>query len=55
MSRYNPVKGLGSWLTPDRYQEGGALWYKAVGRAHIHDSITIINSINYPYVHVLCL
>jgi hypothetical protein len=46
MSQYNPVKGLvGSWLTPDWYQEGGALGYKVVGRAHIHDSI-IINTIN---------
>jgi hypothetical protein len=48
MSRYIPVKGLvGSWLTPDRYQEGGALGYKVVGRAHIRDSITI-NTINLP-------
>ena len=40
MSRYIPVKGLvGSWLTPDRYQEGGALGYKSMGRSHIHDSI----------------
>jgi hypothetical protein len=37
MSRYNPVKGLGSWLTPDLYQ-GGAPGYKAVGRAYIYDS-----------------
>ena len=45
LSRYNPVKGLfGSWLTPDWYQEGGALWYKVVGRAHIPDSI--INQYN---------
>jgi hypothetical protein len=44
--RYIPVKGLvGSWLTPDLYQEGGALGYKAMGWSHFHDSI-IINTIN---------
>jgi hypothetical protein len=48
MSRYNPVKGLGSWLTPDLSREGGALGYKDVGRAHIRDSITSINTINLP-------
>jgi hypothetical protein len=38
------LRGLvGSWLTPG----GGAPGYKAVGRAHIHDSITI-NTINLP-------
>ena len=42
------LRGLvGSWLTPDRYQQGGALGYKVVGRAHMHDSI-IINTINLP-------
>jgi hypothetical protein len=48
---------VGSWLTPDRYQEGGASGYKAMGRSHLHDrSIKIIiNTINYPHVHVLCL
>jgi hypothetical protein len=47
LSRFIHVKGLfGSWLTPDRYQEGGALGYKVVGTAHIHDSITI-NTINF--------
>jgi hypothetical protein len=51
MSRYNPVKGLGSWLTPDLYRIGRAPGYKAVGRAHIYDSITTINTINLP----LCL
>jgi hypothetical protein len=47
MSRYNPVKGLGSWLTPDLYRIGGALGYKAVGRAHIYDRTTI-NTIKLP-------
>jgi hypothetical protein len=48
VSQNIPVKGLvGTWLTPDRYQEGGALGYKVVGRAHIHDSITI-NTISLP-------
>ena len=48
MSRFTPVKGLvGSWLTPDRYQEGGALRYKVMGRTQIHDSIAI-NTINLP-------
>jgi hypothetical protein len=42
VSRFIPVKGLfGSWLTPDRYQEGGALEYKVMGRTQIYDSITI--------------
>src|SRR3984893_13243886 len=42
------LRGLvGSWLTPDRYQEGGALGYKVMGRTQIHDSITI-NTINLP-------
>jgi hypothetical protein len=54
VSRYNPVKGLGSWLTPDLYRIGGAPGYKAVGRAHIYDSITI-NIINYPHVYMLHL
>jgi hypothetical protein len=40
------LRGLvGSWLTPDRYQEGGALGYKAMGKTQIHDS-SIINTIN---------
>ena len=30
-------------------------YYKVVGRTHIHDSNTIINTINYPHVHVLRL
>ena len=51
VSRYNPVKELGSWLTPDLYRISGALGYKAVGRAHIYNSITTINTINLP----LCL
>ena len=55
MSRYNPVKGLGSWLTPDLYRIGGAPGYKAVGRAHIYDSITIKKTINYPHVYILHL
>jgi hypothetical protein len=55
LSRYNPVKGLGSWLTPDLYRIGGAPGYKAVGRAHIYDSITTINTFNYPHVHMLHL
>jgi hypothetical protein len=55
MSRYNPVKGLGSWLIPDRYQEGGAPGYKAAGRAHIYNNTTIINAINYPHLQMLCL
>jgi hypothetical protein len=43
--RYTPVKGfIGSWLTPDRYHEGGALGYKSMGRPHFHDRI-IINTI----------
>jgi hypothetical protein len=38
LSRYIPVKGLvGSWLTPDRYQEGGEPGYKVMGRTQIHD------------------
>jgi hypothetical protein len=48
VSRYNPVKGLGSWLTPDLYRIGGAPGYKAVGRAHIYDIITTINTIDLP-------
>jgi len=55
VSRYNPVKGLGSWLTPDLYRIGGAPGYKAVGRAHIYDSITIKKTINYPHVYMLHL
>jgi hypothetical protein len=55
VSRYNPVKGLGSWLTPDLYRIGRALGYKAVGRAHIYDKKTTINTINYPHVHMLGL
>jgi hypothetical protein len=47
VSRYNPVKGLGSWLTPDLYRIGGAPGYKAVGRAHIYDRTTI-NTIKLP-------
>jgi len=51
VSRYNPVKGLGSWLTPDLYRIGGALGYKSTGRSRIYDSKTAINTINLP----LCL
>jgi hypothetical protein len=39
-------KGLvGSWLTPDLYQEGGAPGHKAMGRSHIYDSDITIQSI----------
>ena len=48
VSQYNPVKGLGSWLTPDLYRVGGALGYKSTGRSHIYDSKKTINTINLP-------
>ena len=37
---------VGSWLTPDRYQEAEH-WDKVMGRTHIHDRVTI-NTINLP-------
>jgi hypothetical protein len=49
---------LRGWLVaglPLTCIKGGALGYKSMGRSHLHDSTTIINTINYPYVQVLYL
>jgi hypothetical protein len=35
--------------------KGGALGYKSTGRSRIYDSITTINTINYPHVYMLRL
>jgi hypothetical protein len=48
---------LRGWLVaglPLTCIKGGALGYKSMGRSH-HDSITIINTINYLHVQVLYL
>jgi len=47
MLRYIPAKGLVAGL-PLVCIKGGALGYKAVGRAHIYDKITTINTIDLP-------
>jgi hypothetical protein len=56
--RCHDISLLRGWLVaglPLACIKGGALGYKSMGRSHLYDSRTIINTINYPHVQVLYL